>query len=120
MSISFRCSCGNVINVPEVLAGGRTKCPACAATLTVPDPHAAAPAPASKRPRPARPPREDAGGGFRITLSPAVAGGLGSMAVGAGWFFFALSNNRISIYAPIMFVFGLVAVVRGVFGAPED
>jgi len=120
MPISFRCSCGNAINVPAVLAGGRTKCPACAATLTVPDPHAAAPAPAAKKPRRVREPREDGGGGFRIALSPAVAGGLVSMAVGAGWFFFALSNNRISIYAPVMFVFGLVAVVRGFFGAPED
>lgn len=120
MPITFRCACGNAINVPEVLAGGRTKCPACAATLTVPDPHVPAPAAAPKKPRPVRERRDDEGGGFRITLSPAVSGGLVSMLVGAGWFFYAWSNNRISIYAPIMFVFGLVAVVRGVFGAPED
>ncbi len=120
MPITFRCSCGNTINVPEVLAGGRTKCPACAATLTVPDPHVPPPTAPPKKPRPVRAPRDDSGGGFRITLSPAVSGGLVSMAVGAGWFFFALSNNRISIYAPVVFVFGLVAVVRGLFGAPED
>jgi hypothetical protein len=118
--ISFRCSCGNAVNVPEVMAGGRTKCPACAATLTVPDPHVPAPAPASKKPRKVREPREDGGGGFRIALSPAVSGGLVTMLIAGGWIAFALTRDRIPIYAPIMFVFGLVAVVRGLFGAPED
>lgn len=86
-----------------------------------PPPHPP-PAPTPKvKPRTARRSREDrGGGGFQIALSPVVAGGLGSMVLGAGWFFFALSNNRISLYAPVIFVFGLIAVVRGLFGAPED
>jgi hypothetical protein len=89
-------------------------------------PVAAAPPPppaaqAKTRPRPVRRPRDDrGGGGFQIVLSPAVAGGLASMAIAGVWIALALSNNRIPIYAPVLFVFGLVAVVRGFFGAPEE
>ena len=55
-----------------------------------------------------------------FTLSPAVAGGLVSMAVAGVWMAVALSNNRLPIYAPILFLFGLVAVVRGLLGLSED
>ncbi|HEX4612604.1 MAG TPA: hypothetical protein VH092_30700 [Urbifossiella sp.] len=86
-----------------------------------PPPSAARPAPLpAKKPRPARRPREESGGGFRIALSPAVAGGLGSMAVAVVWFVIGYEAGRIFIYPPIMFVLGLVAVVRGLFGAPEE
>ncbi len=85
-----------------------------------PPPAAKTPPSPPKKPRPARRPREESGGGFRITLSPAVAGGLGSMALATVWIFIAMENNRIPIYAPVLFVFGLVAVVRGIFGEPEE
>jgi hypothetical protein len=42
------------------------------------------------------------------------------MAVATVWIAVALSADRIPLYAPVLFVFGLVAVVRGLFGAPEE
>jgi hypothetical protein len=56
----------------------------------------------------------------RISLSPAVAGGLFGMLFAAVWFFVGLSYNRIFVYAPILFVLSLIAVVRGILGRPED
>ena len=56
----------------------------------------------------------------RIHISPAVMGGLGSMTFGAIWFFVGLAGNRIYFYAPVLFFFGLVAVIRGVLGYAED
>lgn len=74
--------------------------------------------PAAKTPK-RREPREE-WQGPRIALSPGLAGGLASMAGGAAWFAIALANNRIAIFAPVVFCFGLVAVVRGLLGRPED
>jgi hypothetical protein len=42
------------------------------------------------------------------------------MAVAVVWFVIGYEAGRIFIYPPIMFVLGLVAVVRGLFGAPEE
>jgi hypothetical protein len=42
------------------------------------------------------------------------------MLVAAVWIAVALSNNRIPIYAPILFLFGLVAVIRGLLGHAEE
>jgi hypothetical protein len=56
----------------------------------------------------------------RIYISPGVLGGLASMVLGAAWFFVGMANNRIYFYAPVVFVFGLVAVGRGLLGHPED
>ena len=42
MPIDFDCSCGRHFSVSDAHAGKRTKCPSCAAPLTVPTPVAAA------------------------------------------------------------------------------
>ena len=82
-----------------------------------------APIPAKKRgPRYEAHAAEDGGrsGYSGIHLTPAVAGGLFSMALGAGWCALVWSSGRFTIYGPILFVFGLVAVVRGLLGYSED
>jgi hypothetical protein len=56
----------------------------------------------------------------RIHITPAVMGGLLSMAFGAIWFFLGLAGNRIYFYAPVMFCLGLFAVIRGLLGYSED
>jgi hypothetical protein len=38
MSITFSCECSKTFNVADDLAGKRTKCPACGASLLVPSP----------------------------------------------------------------------------------
>jgi hypothetical protein len=55
-----------------------------------------------------------------IHLTPAVWGGLFSMLIGGGWFLFVWSNGGFSIYGPILFIGGLVSVVRGLLGYSED
>lgn len=55
-----------------------------------------------------------------IAISPGILGGLGAMLFAVIWFVLGLSVNRIYFYPPIMFVFGLVAVVRGLLGYSED
>ena len=42
------------------------------------------------------------------------------MLIGAVWFGLAWAGGRIAIFAPIVFLFGLVAVVRGLLGYSED
>jgi hypothetical protein len=80
--------------------------------------------PAPPPPKPPRPiPRsrdEDYQAPRGISLSPAVAGGLASMAIAAVWFFVALSANRIAIFAPVVFVLGLISVIKGLLGHPEE
>lgn len=55
-----------------------------------------------------------------IHISPAVLGGVGSMILAAVWFGLGWAAGRIYFYPPILFLFGLVAVVRGVLGYSED
>ncbi|AWM42049.1 hypothetical protein C1280_37040 [Gemmata obscuriglobus] len=151
-------------------AGKRTKCPSCAAPLTVPAPEVAALAPASEeeaayralmdspepepanapawsapRPEPDEPapkpkpkipalekrrsvpsaPRADdydpppsRGGGIHI--SSGVLGGCGMMLGAVVWFGLGWAAGVIYFYPPVLFVFGLVAVVRGLLGHSED
>jgi hypothetical protein len=58
--------------------------------------------------------------GPAIAISPAVAGGLLSIVIAVAWFGLGLAADRIYFYPPIMFLFGLVAVVRGLLGYSED
>ncbi|MDB5313095.1 MAG: hypothetical protein JWO38_7297 [Gemmataceae bacterium] len=79
------------------------------------------PTPAPKKPRPPRESREEgSGGGFRISLSPAVGGGLASMLIGGVIIAVSLGSGRIPIGAIIVFFFGLVAVVKGLLGHGEE
>jgi hypothetical protein len=56
----------------------------------------------------------------RIVVSPAVAGGALAMIGAVVWFVVGLTANRVYIYPPIMFVLGLIAVVKGLLGHPEE
>jgi hypothetical protein len=102
----------------EVQPGRPEPPPSSPTPLTPPR---SAPKPPPVKRGPSYQPREEADpGGFRISLSPAVAGGLASMAIAAMWFGLGLTADRIYIYPPILFVLGLVAVVKGVLGHPEE
>ncbi|MBA4064131.1 MAG: hypothetical protein C0501_10540 [Isosphaera sp.] len=94
-----------------------------------PDPAVLAPAPPKKAPPAPKPQRLHRSRPAeerehyqrpRIYISPGVLGGLASMVFGAGWFFVGLAADTIYLYAPVVFFLGLVAVVRGVLGHPED
>lgn len=69
---------------------------------------------------PARRERSERAGTSGIHITPGVLGGLFSMLIGGVWFVLALSGDRISIFAPIVFLSGLVAVVRGLLGYSEE
>ena len=60
----------------------------------------------------------DRGGGIHI--SPATLGGLGMMVLALIWFGLGWAGGRIYFYPPILFLFGLVAFVRGLLGYSED
>lgn len=70
--------------------------------------------------RPARSERAERSGTSGIHLTPAVWGGLFSMLIGGGFTVLALSDDRISIFGPIIFLSGLVAVIRGLLGHSEE
>jgi hypothetical protein len=53
-------------------------------------------------------------------VSPAVITGVLMMVGATVWFFGALALGVIFIYPPILFVLGLVAVVKGFLGHEED
>ena len=38
MSLSFNCRCGASLNVPDLLAGQRGRCPGCGGTVKIPVP----------------------------------------------------------------------------------
>jgi hypothetical protein len=82
------------------------------------------PPPEIRRPKPARPKRArddgERGGYSRIYVSPAVITGVLMMVGATVWFFGALAFGVIFIYPPIMFVLGLIAVVKGFLGHEED
>jgi hypothetical protein len=45
-----------------------------------------------------------------------VLGGLGLMAGAAIWFFVGLAGGVIFFYPPVLFIIGLVTLVRALFG----
>ena len=85
-------------------------------------PERSAPPRAAERKKPKRRrDEEDEGWSFpRIYLSPGIITGLLMMVGAVVWFVLGLLADRIFFYPPIMFVLGLVAVVRGLLGRPED
>lgn len=59
MSLMLRCACGRTLRVPDPAAGGRVRCPVCAAVLTVPTPGATGePAGIPTPPNPVPPPTD--------------------------------------------------------------
>jgi hypothetical protein len=79
------------------------------------------PPPPARKPLPIRfREREERPRGPSIVVSPAVAGGALAMVAAVAWFGLGYMAGRTYIYPPIMFVFGLVAVVKGLLGHPED
>jgi hypothetical protein len=58
--------------------------------------------------------------GPSIAVSPAVITGVLMMVIAVVWFVLALSLGWIFFYPPVMFVLGLVAVVKGFMGYDED
>jgi hypothetical protein len=63
-------------------------------------------------------PPEYTGGGFG-SINAGVGGGLAMMAAGAVIFLVCMGLGRISIYGPILFVIGLIALLRGLFRSNE-
>jgi hypothetical protein len=55
-------------------------------------------------------------GGFG-SFNAGIGGGLAMMAVGAVIFLVCLGLDRISIYGPILFVIGLIALIKGISNA---
>ncbi len=56
MPIKLKCNCGQVLNVPEAMAGKTGKCPKCQAALRIPAAASAtAAAPATAKPAAAKP-----------------------------------------------------------------
>jgi predicted Zn finger-like uncharacterized protein len=80
----------------------------------------AKPEPARPRPRKERPPREEESGRRRLVISPGIITGVLMMVGAVVWFVLGLLGNRFFIYPPIMFVLGLVAVIKGLLGHAED
>src|SRR5262245_8316928 len=55
-----------------------------------------------------------------VTISPAVISGVLMMIGAVVWFVLGLFLGWVFFYPPILFILGLVAVVRGLMGAGED
>ncbi len=167
MPIPFACPCGRAFRVKDEYAGKKTKCPACAAVLTVPVPppptvdedeafrllneaplpertarpawsppaeayadvsarvSSPAPPPAEEPAAPPRPkkkrkrPQRWQSDVPRISLSPAVLGGLAALVGGGVFIYLAVEAGRVPIRAVVLAGFGLLAVARGVLGAEE-
>lgn len=100
MPITFSCTCGKTLRVPDASAGKRAKCPACAAVVSIPaapasdpvlevveDP-VAPPAPAYKKPFADANDDSDDGGTYGIATperdEPASGGGKSNKGAGVG------------------------------------
>jgi hypothetical protein len=74
--------------------------------------------PAKKvRKRTERQPRVAFEDGWFGSTNSGVIGGVLMILIAVGWFIAGLAADRIFIYPPILFVIGLVAMVKGIFGA---
>lgn len=60
--------------------------------------------------------REDGDGGGGSSAAAEIGGGLLAMLIGAVLFVLALSNDRAPIYGSVLFICGLVGVVKGLNG----
>ena len=117
-----------------LVEGAEESEPAPSAARRDPPPDDYSPRPAESSPVPVAPPKRKRGPriatrrsresgrsyGGGIHISPAVLGGFGSMALAAVWFGLGLAANRVFFYPPILFLFGFVAVVRGLLGYSEE
>lgn len=133
MSIKFDCRCGKILRVRDDLAGTDIRCPDCDENLVVPDGETTIPQAVRADGTPVRPSkyRKDGADDYeprsgereqrrvveeKPSLSaraPILIGIL--MMVGAlVWFFVALAAGTIFFYPPILFIIGIVSVVRGI------
>ncbi len=133
MSIEFDCRCGKTVRVRDDLAGSDMRCPDCDEKLVVPDGSTTIARASRADNEPVRPSkyRKDGADDYaprsgdreqrrvvkeKPSLSaraPILIGIL--MMVGAlVWFFVALAAGRIFFYPPILFIIGIVSVVRGI------
>ena len=168
MSVSFRCGCGQQLEVEAEHAGQPVECPTCQQVVTAPRP---TPTLAKRAVRPAEPAAEyevvdeptkpssrpkrwaddddedddrprrkkrsaddrdrarhldkpKHSGWFGTEnwiLSGGVIGGLIAMLVALVWFVLGLMADRIFFYPPILFVVGLVGMIKGMMsGGGED
>ena len=137
MPVKFTCTCGEVLHVPDEHAGRRVRCSECKAVSTVPlslddPPKPAAPVRfVNGRPAPAEEPQPaDAGDPFDFTtpdesakkgkslegqmVNGGVLGGIVMMLIAVVWFVVGIvALDMIYFYPPILFVVGIVAIVRG-------
>jgi transposase len=136
MPISVTCLyCGRTLKAKDEHAGQKAKCPGCDNVIMVPKPKVepvmaeaveVEPADAADdrepdyqddRPRPKkrRPPgkRERPSKGSDHSISPSVVGGLLMMLIAVVWFVGGLFFNIIFFYPPILFVIGIIALVKG-------
>ncbi|OWK40785.1 hypothetical protein FRUB_04677 [Fimbriiglobus ruber] len=74
--------------------------------------------PLRKKPREAE--KSSSFGLERKVLSGGVLGGLLAMVIAAVWFVLGLMADRIFFYPPILFVLGLIAMIRGAAGGNDD
>jgi hypothetical protein len=88
-----------------------------------PDQEYDGPRKASKRKRSRRREEEAKPGHFAVergVVNGGVIGGLAAMAVAVVWFVVGLKNDLIFYYPPILFLLGMVAVVKGLVGGNDD
>ncbi len=133
MSISFKCECGNFIEVDDSFAGKDVQCPRCYTVNTAPDRNGI---PVAKpvagggrwsgsadqnRPRyssedtTAQPSRSLEGKVF----NGGVVGGLIAMLIAVVWFVGGLMADIIFFYPPILFIIGLVGFIKGLVSNEE-
>jgi DNA-directed RNA polymerase subunit RPC12/RpoP len=150
MPITFSCACGRQLQMDDEYAGKRARCPECAGVVVVPAPvPEPPPLPArtlraddvaaeasSLNPRESRPHRpryeyddedEDDDRDFRRRREPPrklwnnrVTGGVTSMVIAVVWFVVGLAFNQVFYFPPILFVIGLIAVIRGVITGRDE
>src|SRR5262245_8783415 len=51
-----------------------------------------------------------------VSISPAVISGVVMMVVAVGWFVLGLFAGWLFYYPPVLFIFGVIAVIRGLMG----
>jgi hypothetical protein len=71
---------------------------------------------AKRRSKSRRKQSSDSSGGGMFSFNGGVLGGLVAMVIAVNWFVVAWQNGIIFYYPPVMFIIGLVAFVKGLFG----
>ena len=60
--------------------------------------------------------QSDGGGRSGLAIHPAITAGVCMMIGAAVWFFLGLAAGYIYFYPPVMFVLGIVSIVKGFTG----